>query len=81
MLFSCQIKAKDSPINISDIEEIIRLIKLGDSKGKPLSESALLAIKAKAEYDSGDHSRAVEDLYSATTADVRNADNLLNSGK
>ncbi|MBZ5526817.1 MAG: tetratricopeptide repeat protein [Acidobacteriia bacterium] len=37
-------------------------------------------MKAKVQYDSGDHKKAVDDLYFAISANVRNADNLLNSG-
>jgi len=80
LMFSCQIKAKDVPINISDIDTIIRLQKSTDTKANFMSESELRVMRAKVEYDSGDYKKAVEDLYFAVTSDVHHADNLLNSG-
>jgi tetratricopeptide (TPR) repeat protein len=80
LMFSCEIKAKDVPIKISDIDTVIQLQKSASTKAKLFSEPELRAMKAKIEYDSGDHKRAVEDLYFAITSDVPNADNLLNSG-
>src|SRR6202049_1413219 len=80
LMFSCEIKSKDVPINITDIDAIIQLQKSADTKAKLISESQLRAMKAKVEYDSGDHKKAVEELYFAITSDVRNADNFLNSG-
>jgi len=80
LMLSCEIKAKDTSINISDIDAIIRLQKSAVTRDSMVPEPQLRAIKAKVEYDSGDHKRAVEDLDSAITVDVHNADNLLNSG-
>jgi tetratricopeptide (TPR) repeat protein len=80
LLFSCEIKSKDVPVDISDIDAIIRLQKTADNKDQLIHEPELLATKAKIEFDSGNHKKAVEDLYAAISADVKNADNLLNSG-
>lgn len=80
LMFSCEIKAKDIPINISDIDAIIQLQKPADTTTRLFSDSELKVMRAKVEYDSGEHKRAIEDLYLAISADVRNADNLLNSG-
>jgi tetratricopeptide (TPR) repeat protein len=80
LLFSCEIKAKDVPINISDIDAIIQFQKSTDTKARLISESELRVMRAKVEYDSGEHRNAVEDLYLGITSDVRNADNFLNSG-
>jgi tetratricopeptide (TPR) repeat protein len=80
LLFSCEIKSKDVPINIGDIETIIRLQKSTAKKDQLIAEPELLATRAKIEYDSGDHKKAVEDLYTAISANVKDADNLLNSG-
>jgi tetratricopeptide (TPR) repeat protein len=80
LLVSCQIKAKDTPINITDIDAIVQLQKSTDTTAKLISGPELQVIRAKVEYDSGDHKKAVDDLYFAISTDVRNADNLLNSG-
>lgn len=80
---SCEIGAKDAPLAVADIDELIRLQKLAvNENAQPvlLSQSELLKMKAKLEYDAGNHKKALEDLYAAVLWDVRNADNVLNSG-
>jgi tetratricopeptide (TPR) repeat protein len=80
LLFSCEIKSKDVPINISDIDAIMQLQKSADTKDRLISDSGLRVMRAKVEFDTGNHKKSVEDLYFAVSADVRNADDLLNSG-
>jgi hypothetical protein len=83
LTLACEIESKDAPISSADVDEVIRLQRSAESGNKEpvlLSESELLKMKAKIEYDAGNHKKAVEDLYSAISLDVHNADNVLNSG-
>jgi tetratricopeptide (TPR) repeat protein len=83
LTLSCQIDSTDAPISATDIDELIRLQRSAASENKEpvlLSEPELLTMKAKVEYDTGNHKKAVEDLYAAISLDVHNADNVLNSG-
>lgn len=83
LTLSCEIKSKDAPISAADIDEVIRLQRSVVSQNQELvllSEPELLKMKAKIEFDAGNHKKAVEDLYAAISLDVPNADNVLNSG-
>jgi tetratricopeptide (TPR) repeat protein len=83
LTLSCEINSKDASISAADIDELIRLQRSAASEKKEpvlLSEPELLTMKAKIEYDAGNHKKAVEDLYAAILLDVHNADDVLNSG-
>lgn len=84
LMLSCEMKSKDdAPISTADIVEIIRLQNSALHENQEpvlLAEPELLKMKAKMEYDAGNHKRAVEDMYAAISLDVPNADNVLNSG-
>lgn len=83
LTLACEIESKDAPISAADIDEVIRLQRSAESGNKEpvlLSESELLKMKSKIEYDLRNHKKAVEDLYAAISLDVHNADNVLNSG-
>lgn len=80
LLLSCDIKSQDFPIRIGDIDTVIQLEKSTSTKDGLISEPELRTMRAKVEYDAGNHRKAVEELFSAISADVDDADNLLNSG-
>src|ERR1700722_4212379 len=81
LTLSCELK--DAPIKAADIDEIIRLQRSAVSENTEpvlLPESELLKMKAKVEYDTGNHKKAVEDLYAAISLNVHSAGDVLNSG-
>ena len=83
LLLSCQIEQIVDPSTVNDIDEVIRLQKSrqdGDTELVLLTEPELLKMKAKLEYDAGNHKKAVGDLYAAVSFDIHDADNVLNSG-
>lgn len=72
LMLSCEIDPKVAPIIPADIDEVIRLQSsgLGENTEPVLfSEPELMKMKAKIEYDAGNHKKAAEDLYAAVSLD------------
>ena len=82
LTLSCQIGTKDAPVAAADIDELIRLQTSASDNTEPalLSESELLKMEGKVEYDLGNRRKTVDDLYAAISLDVHNADDVLSSG-
>jgi tetratricopeptide (TPR) repeat protein len=81
IMLSCEINSDDVPINVDEIGEVMKLQESADTKVKLLSNPELLRLKAKVEYDAGDHRKAVDDLERAIELDVDNAGQIFNSGR
>jgi tetratricopeptide (TPR) repeat protein len=78
MLTRCEGNPSGSSGVTGDIDAAIRYQETGEKGFYPTNQ--LHSIKAKVEFDSGDHRAAMEDLYKAMTLDISSAIDVFNSG-
>jgi tetratricopeptide (TPR) repeat protein len=76
----CEINSKDVPVKLDEIDEVMKLQESADTKFRFLPNPELLRIKAKIEYDAGNHRKALEDLEKAVQLDLDNPGQVFQSG-